>query len=54
MPDDHDPNRFSLRAAAPGDDNSLKSWLRAIGFFLIGILVLVVLVSLAHAWFGVG
>jgi hypothetical protein len=54
MPDDYDPNRLRLRAAAPGDDNSLKSWLRAIAFFLIGLLVIVALVSLAHAWFGVG
>ena len=52
MPDDDDPNRFSLRLAAPGDDNSLKSWLRAIAFFLIGLVVIVLLASLAHAWFG--
>jgi hypothetical protein len=54
MSDDYDPNRFRLRAAAPGDDNSLKSWLRAIAFFLIGILIIVGVVSLVHAWFGIG
>ena len=54
MPEDDDPNRFRLRMAAPGDDNSLKSWLRAIAFFLIGLLVIVGVVSLAHAWFGIG
>jgi hypothetical protein len=52
--DDNDPNRFRLRMAAPGDDNSLKSWLRAIAFFLIGLLVIVGVVSLAHAWLGIG
>jgi len=54
MPDDYDPNRFRLRLAAPGDDNSLKSWLRAIAFFLIAIVVIVVIVSLAHTLFGIG
>ncbi len=54
MSDNLDPNRFRLRLAAPGEDNSLKSWLRTIGLFLIGILVIVAVVSLAHAWFGIG
>ena len=54
MADDHDPNRFSFRMAAPGEDNSLKSWLRAIAFFILGLLVIVGIVSLAHAWFGIG
>ncbi|HEY2593905.1 MAG TPA: hypothetical protein VGK33_08395, partial [Chloroflexota bacterium] len=52
--DDYDPNRFRLRLAAAGDDNSAGSWLRAIALFLIAIVVIVGLVSLAHAWFGIG
>jgi hypothetical protein len=54
MSDDYDPNRFRLRLAAPGDDNSAGSWLRAIAFFLIGLVVIVGLLSLAHAWLGIG